>query len=158
MTLNNSTNKSMGLSPNEIVMGFKAREALSLVEPENVPEDRTSTREVYRRQASDAMEFAVARMKIQYDKGHKPLMIKPGEKVMLRLHHGYDLPGNPNRKFNQQRASPFEVEKRIGRNAYRLKLPPNWKVHSVNFIAQLEPVPKGPDPLRTARTGSPSGY
>ena len=51
ITLNNSTNKAMGMSPNEYVMGTKAREIPDLVNPAKMEKNREQTildREMFR--------------------------------------------------------------------------------------------------------------
>jgi hypothetical protein len=69
-----------------------------------------------------------------------------GDRAFLRLHRGYNLPGKPNRKLSEQRTGLFEIVRRVGKLAYELKLPPQWKIHPVVSIAQLEPAPKSQDP------------
>ncbi|KAJ5598045.1 hypothetical protein N7537_008129 [Penicillium hordei] len=55
-----------------------------------------------------------------------------GDKV-LRIGRGYNIPINDaiSRKLGQQYAGLFTVVERLGRLAYRLQLPPTWKIHSV---------------------------
>ncbi len=102
------------------------------------------------------MDFAAARAKRRYDGQHRDLEFKEGDKVYLRLHKGYHLPGKPARKLSQQRAGPFLIKRRIGRQAYELDLPDNMAIHPVISVAQLVPTPSGEDPFeRTVTPPSP---
>jgi hypothetical protein len=44
--------------------------------------------------AQEALAYAAIRMKEQYDRHHQPMHFKKGEKVLLRLHKGYNIPAN----------------------------------------------------------------
>jgi hypothetical protein len=56
---------------------------------------------------------------------------------------GYTIPVNDaiSRKLGQQYAGLFTVAERVGRLAYKLDLPPTWKVHPVISVQHLEPAP-----------------
>jgi hypothetical protein len=107
--------------------------------------------------AADALDFATMNMKFYYDRRHTPMFLAPGDWALLRLHHGYNILSATNRKLDQQYAGPFEVLERIGRLAYRLKIPDHWKIHDVFSIAQLEPAPApGSDPYNRPIPDEPS--
>ena len=89
--------------------------------------------------AQDALAFASIKMKDRYDSKHKAMFFDVGDFVHLRLHRGYQMAGVLSRKLGQQFAGPFEVVERIGRLAYRLKLPATMKIHDVVSVAHLEP-------------------
>ena len=89
--------------------------------------------------AAEAIATAQMAMKKFYDERHLPKSFAVGDKVYLRLHKGYSIPTVVNKKLSPQYAGPFEVLERVGRLAYRLKLPPHWEVHPVISIAHLEP-------------------
>lgn len=106
--LNNSPNAATGLSPNEGIYGFKVREMLSATAAAagSKLEDISSLSErrlEYQREAADATAFANAKAKVYYDARHQPILFKPGDKVYLRLNHGYKLPGRSNLKLSNQR-------------------------------------------------------
>jgi hypothetical protein len=71
-----------------------------------------------------------------------------GDMAYIRLHKGYNLPGHPNHKLTEQHTTPLRVKRHVGRLAYELELPPNWKIHLVISVTHLEPAPKEPDPFR----------
>ena len=72
-------------------------------------------------------------------------MLNPGTNAFLRLHKGYKVPG-VHKKLGQQRIGPFKVLQRVGRLAYKLELPPRYKIHPVISVDHLEPAPLGSDP------------
>lgn len=63
-----------------------------------------------------------------------------GDYAVIRLHHGYPLPGAP-RKTGQQYVGPFKVKRKIGNLAYELDIPTTWSIHPVFSVAMLEPAP-----------------
>ena len=147
---NNTDSVATGRSPNEIVYGFKTSEIPALILPTpNKPDLNVATeRSIHRSEATDAVVFAAAKAKSWYDKRHTPLVLLEGSHAFLRLHRGYHLPGHPSRKLSQQYCGPFLVEKRVGKLAYKLKIPSHWRIHPVVSIAQLEPAPNGTDPYQ----------
>ena len=152
--LNNSTNTATGFSPNELTYGFRVNDNVNLLE-DLPPQDFEKLRLLKREAADEAISFANAMSKHRYDGKHTPLSVKPGDKVYLRLHHGYKIAGEGNHKLHQQRAGPFEVLRKVGNLAYELKLSPIMKIHPVVSIAQLEPAPPGEDPYHRPRPTEP---
>jgi hypothetical protein len=148
-TLNNSRNSSTGVEPNVVLQGFKNNlDAIDQL-AELPREDFDKVRDVSRQEASDALAFAAAAMKQRYDKKHKAVEFKVGQKVMVRLHKGYQLPGETNRKLSHQYQGPFTIKRRVGRLAYELDFPDNPtynKIHKVVSVAMLEKYPQGEDP------------
>jgi len=108
--------------------------------------------------AKDAIAYAAMAMKYYYDRKHKPLYFKVGDLVNLRLHKGYTLPSlkEKNKKLGQQFAGPLKVLDRVGKLAYRLELPPSWRIHDVISVAHLEPAHTN-DPYRRPRPEEPEG-
>ena len=74
------------------------------------------------------LEEAAGRMKAQYDKHKRPVReYHAGDKVWLdatNLH----LP-RPKKKLDDKRVRPFLILEKMGASAYKLKLPPHWKIH-----------------------------
>ncbi|SJL18406.1 uncharacterized protein ARMOST_21995 [Armillaria ostoyae] len=103
-----------------------------------------------------ALEQAAGRMKAQYDKHKRPAQeYHVGNKVWLdaaNLH----LP-RPKKKLDDKRVGPFLVLEKTGASAYKLKLPPHWKIHPrfnekllspfvpPSFPNQEQPPPPPPD-------------
>ncbi|SJL16681.1 uncharacterized protein ARMOST_20210 [Armillaria ostoyae] len=75
-----------------------------------------------------ALEKAAERMKTQYDKHKRPSKdYHAGDRVWLdatNLH----LP-RPKKKLDDKHVGPFLVLEKTGASAYKLKLPPHWKIH-----------------------------
>lgn len=91
-----------------------------------------------------------------------------GEYVFLRLHKGYKLRSKGENKINKklgiQRIGPFRIKRRMERNAYELEtgdevgqFPPDWRIHPVVSVQQLEPAPDPmkPDEFWRARPQNP---
>ena len=93
----------------------------------------------FRNEAKEAIAFAMMSSKRIYDKKHSPLHLRPGDYAYIQLHKGYQIHSAWNKKLENQYAGPFEVLKRVGRLAYRLKLPDQWRIYPVFSISHLEP-------------------
>jgi hypothetical protein len=146
--LNSSYSAPIQSSPHEQLFGFKlAGPFEALAAPTTTTHDIPVLRDSIRQDAQLAMDFASARAKRRYDASHRDIEFNVGDKVYLRLHKGYHLPGNPSRKLSQQRTGPFEIIRRVGRLAYELKFPDNMGIHPVISVAQLSPTPPGDDPF-----------
>ncbi|SJL11766.1 uncharacterized protein ARMOST_15175 [Armillaria ostoyae] len=80
------------------------------------------------KETETALEEAAGRMKAQYDKHKRPAReYHAGDKVWLdttNLH----LP-RPKKKLDDKRVGPFLILEKTGASAYKLKLPPHWKIH-----------------------------
>jgi hypothetical protein len=76
----------------------------------------------------------------------------PGDKVYL---DGSDIKTTrPSRKLSHRRLGPFPVERKVGSNAYRLRLPPSMgRIYPVFNVIKLTPAPK--DPIAGRRTIPP---
>ena len=107
-----------------------------------------------RQEVKDSVALANVAIKERYDAKYKPISFCPGDMVFLRLHHGYVVPGLGSKKLSHQREGPFRVEARVGRLAYRLALPPNYKIHPVISVAQLEPAVTIPIATWTSEVGA----
>lgn len=131
------SSSTTGKTPNEIAYGFSTRRPLDLLAAIPIPDLASQL------DAADAMAFATASQKEHYDRRHQPLFMKVGEWAMLCLYKGYSIPSTwgVTKKLTQQYVGPFCISEKIGRLAYRLAIPPHWKIHPVFSVAQLEPAP-----------------
>lgn len=152
-SIHNNSMTSTGFAPNELAYGFKVNDTVGMLS-DLPPEDWDRMRLIKREEAEQAMSFASILTKLRYDKKHKAVDLKVGDEAYLKLHHGYSLPG-ANKKLSQQRAGPFKIIQKVGHLAYGLKLPPTMTIHPVISVAQLEPVPRGPDPYNRPRPDHP---
>ena len=151
---NNQKSASTGRSPNEILYGFNIRGTLGLLGP--LPHlDHEVARQMHQRDARDSVAFANARAKAYFDGRHRLVRFVEGDQVLLRLHKGYQLPGEHNPKLSRRYAGPFTVKRMISQGAYELDLPEDWRVHPVITTEQLEPLPDEPDPYGRHRPWHP---
>ena len=121
-------------------------------------QDLVSAMASARESAKKALEKANDRMKAAYDKHKAPSVeYQKGDKVMLEM---TNIPTQrPSRKLEDHRQGPFEILEKIGRSAYRIKLPDSWLQKGVSpvfneaylkpfvepkFSGQLRPKPPGP--------------
>lgn len=125
----NSLVNTTGLSPNQILYGYPTQDGLGLLDSKTKLIRQEDQRTFFRQEAADAIDFANAKAKVRYDTKHKQIELDVGKRVYLRLHHGYTLQEAANKKLSNQRAGLFEITQKIGRLAYRLKLPPTMRIH-----------------------------
>nr|OMP83046.1 Retrovirus-related Pol polyprotein from transposon gypsy [Diplodia seriata] len=144
-SMNNAVNATTGFTPNQLLMGMDARTD-PLAAMAEMPQDRELRRDMARREAQEAIAFAATDWKRRYDKRHKPLRMKKGDLVFVRLHQGYKARGHADRKFSHQRIGPFAISRKVGNLAYELQIPSEWRIHPVISVAHLEPAPRGKDP------------
>ena len=152
--LNNSVSATTGKTLNEAAYGFTPVAALDLWKLDTADPtviDQATTRLA----VSDTIAFIQMRSKFYYDQTHLPLRLEVGQYALLRLYKGYHIPSVTSRKLGAQRVGPFKVLEKVGRLAYRLKLPPHWKIHPVILVTHLEPCP-GNDPYQRPRPAHPA--
>jgi len=148
--VNNSSHSSTGVSPMKFLTGRDAPTPLTLASTTALPDgtpggtsDWLQTRSEIRDAARDALIFAQAKISIHFDKKHKPLTLKPGDKAFISLagsmETGYHLPNTISHKLSPQRVGPFKVLHAVGRLAYELAIPKSWKIHPTISVAHLEP-------------------
>jgi hypothetical protein len=145
--INNSTTAATKMSPNEILYGFKLRNSLTALAQGIAPHESDSPpvlRALARADAEDASKHAVFHIAKDYNRKHKNLSFRVGDKAYLRLGTGYKLRGIPKAKLGLQRVGPFRILSKVGNQAYELLLPDDWKIHPVISIAQLEPFKDDP--------------
>jgi len=84
----------------------------------------------------ERLAMANRQMKQQYDKHHRDVQFKKGEQVLLANRWLKSL--RPKRKLDYKYRGPFKVLKRIGANAYRIRLPKGSRAHNVFHVSMLE--------------------
>ena len=70
-----------------------------------------------------------------HDKGAKPRSYSPGEKVWLNSKY---IKTKRNRKLEAKFFGPFRVLHLVGKQAYKLELPKNWRIHNIFHVSLLE--------------------
>ena len=136
--INNTSSLTTGKTPNELAYGFSSRRPLDLLAALPIPDALAA-----RADATEAIFFALLNQKLTYDCRHQPLFMKVGKWALLRLHKGYSIPttAGVTKKLTQQYVSPFCIIEKVSRLAYKLDIPPDWRIHPVFSVAQLEPAP-----------------
>ena len=78
------------------------------------------------KEAESALKQAADKMKHFYDQRRGELInYKPGDLVLLEATNINSQ--RPSKKLDFKRHGPFEVLEKVGRSAYKLKLPPTWR-------------------------------
>ena len=82
---------------------------------------------------------AVSTQKQHYDKKHIPVKFKIGDKVLLRAKNIKQY--RPSGKLSDKYLGPFDIIKVIGIHgqAFRLGLPPSYKIYNIFHVSLLEP-------------------
>lgn len=143
--LNSSIHTATKTSPHRLMYGLEVPSDIGPLA------DRTQQilfHEGERYDASIAVAEAMMTMSHHYDSCHLPVHLKPGSKVMLRLHKGYNIPSTrafP--KVSIQYAGPFRVKRQVTPLAFELELPSRMKIHPVVSVAHLDPLKGDYDPF-----------
>ena len=90
------------------------------------------------KQAKDLLQVAQQRQKAYVDSKRRCVEHKCGDLVLLSTEH-IRLKSAGTQKLLPRFVGPFSVEQKIGSSAYRLKLPPELKVHPVFHVSLLKP-------------------
>ena len=79
-------------------------------------------------------------MKNQADKGHIERLFEVGDRVFLKLqpYLQSSVAHRANHKLAFKFYGPFEVLRKVGTVAYKLKLPPSTMIHPVIHVSQLK--------------------
>ena len=157
LSYNLHRSSATGLSPFEVAIGFQARTPDVLVTEQlgrsvsPAAYQFAKSRQEFLDEARDSLEKATRRMKKYADKGRRPLEFKEGEKVLLKLTPQIWLKIR-NKQFQRELIpkydGPFEIVKRIGNVAYKLKLPERLRLHPTFHVSFLKPYHENPSPDR----------
>ena len=160
-TYNNSVHSTIGTSPFYALYGFHAEIPLVSKEPtENAPrvpaaDERAALLLAERQELDKKWDQALAAQEKYYNKRHTPKKFNVGDKVILLAKNLSQL--RPNKKLADQYLGPFEVDSLVGSHgqAYRLKLPPTYKIHPVFHVSLLEEFHQRPGskPIEPAEIG-----
>ena len=139
-TYNNHQHSSTGYSPFYLYSGHHPNMATGIRrESSNESVDHFINRmKKIREDAQSALKKAADTMKRFYDRGEKEqITYQPGDKVWLEAEN--ITPRRPARKLTERRLGPFTVLSKVGKSAYKLKIPASWKIHPVFNEVLLTP-------------------
>jgi hypothetical protein len=140
---NNSQQSSTGMSPFRACYGFAPR--IQNIE-DDVPggeaplaKERIEMLARERVLLSTHLRSAQEYQKKFYDAKHLPRQFQIGDRVMIRSRNIKQL--RPNVKLSDKYLGPFTILERIGNHgqAYRLQLPPHFRIHNVFHVSLIEP-------------------
>jgi hypothetical protein len=139
--LNDRKNKTTGYSPFFLDKGRHPKDGIqNQRQTSNVPaaDQWLENLRKARQSAKVAMEKAAAVTERTRNRTTKPRTeYSPGQKVLLDTRHLQTVHGP--KKLDPKYAGPFQVEKKIGRGAYKLKLPDDWKIHPTFNESLIKP-------------------
>ena len=140
--LNNTSSLTTGKTPNKIAHSFSLQRPLDLLSNSLLPNTFQAGAD-----AANVISFALANQKAHYDLKHQPFFMKVGDWAMLKLHKGYSIPffAGVTKKLTQQYVRLFRVLEKLGRLAYKLDVPLDWKLYPVFWVAKLKPAPSPTD-------------
>ncbi len=129
---NNRVHSTMRKSPFMVLYGRNPR--IIPDSPRTTPfsnpaaDDFTKVMMTIHKETQKALDEAAGRMKAQYDKGkHTARNYQIGDRVWLDSTN-LSLP-RPKKKLNDKHIGPFEIIEKARASAYKLKLPPHWRIH-----------------------------
>ncbi|KAK8949134.1 hypothetical protein KSP39_PZI005042 [Platanthera zijinensis] len=159
LAYNNSKNRSTGLSPNEIVHGYKAPVPLDLIplppsyKSSQFAQEFASHVHHLHKHIKDtlAIQYATYQSNANVHKRVSPLEV--GDLVMVRL-IPERLPSGTIKKLANRRAGPFRILKKLGENAFLLELPADWGISPIFNVSDLTPYVSPPLELSVCPFGS----
>ena len=149
---NNTPHTSTKYSPAWLLMGYQPRIPTAF----NIENPAIERKELGELNSGDAMDFAnniegmrlsaqdsIKRAQILFEKSynsnHIPIEFEVGDKVLVNI-HSMSLPEAKGKGSNLERKyeGPFEITERVGKVAYRLRIPHSYGIHPVISILHLE--------------------
>lgn len=135
---NSTHHSSIGMTPFYANLGYHPRMSVTSDDtPLPDVNERLNTIRVAQEEAGDAITIANSRYAYWANKHRlEDPEFKPGDQVWLLRKHIETT--RPSTKLDVKKLGPFEVDQKIGRNAYRLRLPPTMRIHPVFNVSLLE--------------------
>uniref|UniRef100_A0A2N9H5T6 Reverse transcriptase n=1 Tax=Fagus sylvatica TaxID=28930 RepID=A0A2N9H5T6_FAGSY len=142
LAYNSSANRTIGISPFEVVHGYPPRKPLDLLPMS--PHVRVSeSAEAFAQHLHDLhheirnkIQASNFQYKIHADTRRRHMEFQVGDYVMIRI-RPERFPSGSVKKLQARSAGPFKILKRVGPNAYLLDLPPDYGISSTFNIEDL---------------------
>jgi len=139
---NSSIDRSIGMSPFEVVHGYKPRKPLDLF-PMSIHARVSESAESFACRIQDLhieiskqIQASNAQHKLQADLDKRHNEFNVGDYVVIRI-RPERFPSGTNRKLHARSAGPFKVLQRVGPNAYVLDFPHDFSINSTFNIDDL---------------------
>lgn len=155
---NSAEIESLRTSPFELDLGWSPKSPLEALS--SVPEDTVHTVNEFKTQlkesfksATFAQRLAQARQAAYNAKRYRPPSYRPGDEVFLsrKLFTDSSSAIRPSQKLCVRKIGPFKVTSVINKNAVRLELPPNIKIHPVVHVEHTTPAHSQPTDISHPR-------
>jgi hypothetical protein len=142
LAYNSSANRTIGISPFEVVHGYPPRKPLDLLPMS--PHVRVSeSAEAFAQHLHDLhheirnkIQASNFQYKIHVDTRRRHMEFQVGDYVMIRI-RPERFPSGSVKKLQARSAGPFKILKRVGPNAYLLDLPSDYGISSTFNIEDL---------------------
>lgn len=137
--------EATGVSPFELITGQQPRTPTTLAMEYKGPSPMAHKMATRWQEELDKARVTLAKaskkMKKWADAKRRPLEFEEGDLVMVKLlaHQIRRRHANVHKGLVRRYEGPFKVEKRIGKQAYRLILPPHLELHPVFHVSLLKP-------------------
>jgi hypothetical protein len=146
---NASYHQSIGMTPFQALYGQECLSPLNFSDPTiKVEASRAMLEDMEEQTKAIRKDIKAAqdRQKHYADAKRSERTFKEGDKVFLRVRPKRStLSLGKYKKLSPRYCGPYEVLKCLGRQAYRLALPPHVKVHNVFHVSLLKPYVPNPD-------------
>lgn len=142
--INTSLHSATKVAPYEVLYGFRPRligDLFSYADRKFEREDWIKGRERLRKEVSDAISEAATNMARYYNSSKKYVSFKAGDRVLIRNRNNLNIPGVGSNKLSNRYFGPFNVLKRVGLTAYKLELPPGYRMHGTINVQHLKLAP-----------------
>ena len=146
-SINSSYNKSIKMTPFEADLGYLPRDTLSIALSEIQPSNSNNTADNFidiqqrnLKKCIESIRDAQETMSYYYNKNRPEQNFKEGDMVLLSTkyldsrHTGYPTI----KKFGPKWIGPYQIEKQVSSQAYRLQFPPGIKFHPVFNTGSLK--------------------
>ncbi|MCO5550674.1 hypothetical protein L7F22_004164 [Adiantum nelumboides] len=152
---NSFDHRNIGMSPFKALYGQECVAPLNFSDPTSKVEaskQMLDEMEVQTKAIRKDIQAAQDRQKHYADKDRSVRIFKLGDKVFLRVKPKQsNLSLGKFKKLSPRYCGPFEIIKVVSVQAYKLRLPPNFKVHDVFHVSLLKPYVSNPDQILDAK-------